>query len=89
MKDVLPEPCIYVCLCSAVRVFCFVVDHFVYQFCLCYVADYNNAGALEKYVQGLEKKHKFDLLRTLYASVNGRSVDDAQMVEFFKMKFWM
>jgi len=53
--------------------------------CLCD----NVAGALEKYVQDLEKKHKYDLLRTLYASVNGRSVNDAQMVEFFKMKFWM
>ena len=51
--------------------------------------DHDDVGALEKYVQGLEKKHKFDLLKTLYASVNGRSVDDAQMVEFFKMKFWM
>ena len=49
----------------------------------------NVAGVLEKYVQVLEKKHKFDLLKNLYASVNGRSIDDAQMVEFFKMKFWM
>jgi len=40
-------------------------------------------------VQSLEKQRKFDLLKTLYASVNGRSVDDAQMIEFFKMKFWM
>jgi len=53
------------------------------------VCHYNVAGALEKYVQALEKKHKFDLLKNLYASVNGRSIDDAQMVEFFKMKFWM
>ena len=53
------------------------------------LCDYNAVGSLEKYVEGLEKKHKFDLLKTLYASVNGRSVDDAQMVEFFRMKFWM
>jgi len=49
----------------------------------------NVAGVLENYVQTLEKQRKFDLLRNLYASVNGRSIDDAQMVEFFKMKFWM
>jgi len=49
----------------------------------------NDTGALEQYVQGLEKKHKFDLLRSLYAAVNGRSVDDAEMIQFFKMKFWM
>jgi len=50
---------------------------------------YRVAGALEKYVQTLEKQRKFDFLKNLYASVNGRTVDDAQMVEFFKMKFWM
>jgi len=50
---------------------------------------YCAAGALEKYVQALEKRRKFDLLKTVYAAVNGRSTDDAQMIEFFKMKFWM
>lgn len=50
---------------------------------------YDVVGSLEKYVQTLEKKRRFDLLKNLYASVNGRAVDDAQMVEFFKMKFWM
>ena len=63
--------------------------NYLLTYLLTYVCHYNVAGALEKYVQALEKKHKFDLLKNLYASVNGRSIDDAQMVEFFKMKFWM
>lgn len=47
------------------------------------------AGSLEKYVQTLEKKFKFDVLKQVYAGVNGMSTNDPEMVQFFKMKMWM
>ena len=46
------------------------------------------AGTLEKYVKILEDKYKTAVLKTVYAGVNGKSIDDPDMQAFFKMKFW-
>nr|KAG5711922.1 hypothetical protein BaRGS_026363 [Batillaria attramentaria] len=46
-------------------------------------------GALERYVKILEEKYKNKLLQTVYAGVNGKSVDDPDMQTFFKFKCWM
>ncbi|XP_025103726.1 uncharacterized protein LOC112569887 isoform X2 [Pomacea canaliculata] len=45
-------------------------------------------GSLEKYVKILEEKFKNDLLKKVYAGVNGKSVDDPDMQNFFKFKCW-
>ncbi|KAK3595487.1 hypothetical protein CHS0354_021583 [Potamilus streckersoni] len=46
-------------------------------------------SALEKYIKILEEKFKAELLKTVYAGVNGRSVDDPDMQAFFKFKCWV
>ncbi|XP_052768743.1 uncharacterized protein LOC128208997 [Mya arenaria] len=46
-------------------------------------------GVLEKYVKILEEKFKNETLRQVYAGVNGRSVDDQEMQQFFKFKCWI
>lgn len=47
-----------------------------------------STGSLEKYVKILEEKFKNDLLKKVYAGVNGKSVDDPDMQNFFKFKCW-
>lgn len=46
-------------------------------------------GYLEKYVRTLEEKGKNDTLCTVYAGINRKPVDDPDMVQFFKFKYWM
>lgn len=43
---------------------------------------------LDKYVKKLEEKYKNDLLKKVYAGVNRKSIDDPDMVQFFKFKYW-
>ena len=44
---------------------------------------------LEKYIKILDEKFKNDLLKSVYAGVNGRSVDDPELQPFFKVKCWI
>lgn len=37
----------------------------------------------------LEEKFKNKILQEVYAGVNGKSVDDADMQAFFKFKCWI
>ncbi|KAK6180982.1 hypothetical protein SNE40_008936 [Patella caerulea] len=46
-------------------------------------------GALEKNVKILEEKFKFETLKTVYAGVNRKSVDDPDLQAFFKFKLWI
>lgn len=46
-------------------------------------------AVLEKYVKILEEKFKNKILQEVYAGVNGKSVDDADMQAFFKFKCWI
>ena len=44
---------------------------------------------LDKYVSILENKLKFNkLLCEVYAGVNGKSVDDPDLKQFFRFKCW-
>lgn len=47
------------------------------------------SAVLEKYVKILEEKFKNKILQEVYAGVNGKSVDDADMQAFFKFKCWI
>ncbi len=47
------------------------------------------AASLEKHVNKLEDKYKSDLLKTVYAGVNKKDVDDPDMQAFFKYKCWV
>ena len=49
---------------------------------------FNFTGYLDKYVKKLEEKYKNSILKQVYAGVNRKSVDDPDMVQFFKMKYW-
>lgn len=47
------------------------------------------AAYLDKYVKKLEEKYLNELLKTVYAGVNRKSVDDPDMIQFFKFKYWL
>jgi len=40
-------------------------------------------------VKILEEKFKNDTLKKVYAGINGRDIDDPEMVAFFKFKCWI
>ena len=44
---------------------------------------------LEKYIEILIDKHCMDLVMRIYANVNGKSVDDEDMKQFYKLKGWI
>eukprot|EP00051_Salpingoeca_urceolata_P024392 m.428022 g.428022 ORF g.428022 m.428022 type:complete len:96 (-) comp20230_c0_seq31:39-326(-) len=45
--------------------------------------------SIEKYVQVLDDKLKYSaMLKEIYAKVNGKTVDDPDLVAFFKFKCW-
>ncbi|KAJ3016803.1 hypothetical protein HKX48_003867 [Thoreauomyces humboldtii] len=44
---------------------------------------------LSKYIEVLDKASENKVLIQLYAGVNGKSVDDPDMVAFFKARYWM
>ena len=46
-------------------------------------------GALEKHVTKLESKFQTKLLRSVYAGVNNRDVNDTELQAFFKFKCWI
>ena len=46
-------------------------------------------NSLEKYVNVLESKFKTNLLKTVYAGVHGKDVDDPDLQAFFKFKCWI
>ncbi|XP_048244538.1 uncharacterized protein LOC124123872 isoform X1 [Haliotis rufescens] len=46
-------------------------------------------GSLEKYVNKLEELFKAELLKTVYAGVNRKEVDDPDLQAFFKFKCWI
>ena len=46
-------------------------------------------SALEKYVTKLEGKFQTKLLRSVYAGVNNRDVNDIELQAFFKFKCWI
>ena len=47
-------------------------------------------SVLEKYVEILDSKLKYSkLLMHIYAQVNGKSVDDPDLKQFFKFKCWI
>lgn len=69
-----------------------------FSFLYCYllstqICEYKNlfcfSAVLEKYVKILEEKFKNKILQEVYAGVNGKSVDDADMQAFFKFKCWI
>ncbi len=47
------------------------------------------AGSLEKFVSKLEEVYKNELLKTVYAGVNRKEVDDPDLQPFFKFKCWI
>ncbi|KAL5007933.1 hypothetical protein ScPMuIL_013514 [Solemya velum] len=46
-------------------------------------------GVLEKYVAKLEDKFKYDLLKSVYAGVNNKDIEDPGLQAFFKHKCWL
>ncbi|KAJ3037456.1 hypothetical protein HDV00_001696 [Rhizophlyctis rosea] len=44
---------------------------------------------LQKYLDVLDKEGKYGVLMRVYAEVNRKGVDDPELVQFFKMKYWM
>lgn len=46
-------------------------------------------GVLEKQVAILEHKFKYPLLKSVYAGVHGKPVDDPELQTFFKFKCWL
>lgn len=47
------------------------------------------SGSLEKYVQKLDELFKTEILKNVYAGVNGKEADDPDMQAFFKFKCWI
>eukprot|EP00118_Oscarella_pearsei_P009271 m.52505 g.52505 ORF g.52505 m.52505 type:complete len:1143 (+) comp34215_c0_seq2:19-3447(+) len=46
-------------------------------------------GSLEKYVNVLDAKFKTNLLKSVYAGVHGKDVNDPDLQAFFKFKCWV
>ncbi|KAL2083150.1 hypothetical protein ACEWY4_020923 [Coilia grayii] len=46
-------------------------------------------GCLEKYIDVLEGKFKTDLLKSMYAGIHGKSVEDKDLQDFFRFKCWI
>ncbi|KAI1894670.1 hypothetical protein AGOR_G00118150 [Albula goreensis] len=46
-------------------------------------------GCLEKYIDVLDGKFKTNLLKTVYAGIHDKSVEDEDLLEFFKFKCWI
>ncbi|XP_015218375.2 uncharacterized protein [Lepisosteus oculatus] len=46
-------------------------------------------GCLEKYINILEGKYKTKLLKTIYAGIHDKSVEDQDLQEFFRFKCWI
>jgi hypothetical protein len=49
----------------------------------------NGMASLSKYVETLDKAAETKVLMAVYAGVNRKSIDDKDLVAFFKSKFWM
>lgn len=48
-----------------------------------------SAGCLEKYIEVLDGKFKTNLLKTVYAGIHDKSMEDEDLQEFFKFKCWI
>ncbi|XP_062375921.1 uncharacterized protein LOC134064127 [Sardina pilchardus] len=46
-------------------------------------------GCLDKYIDVLEGKFKTDLLKSMYAGIHDKSVDDKDLQDFFRFKCWI
>lgn len=46
-------------------------------------------GCLEKYIDVLEGRFKTDVLKSMYAGIHDKSVDDKDLQEFFRFKCWI
>ncbi|XP_061083345.1 uncharacterized protein LOC133117877 [Conger conger] len=46
-------------------------------------------GCLEKYIEVLDEKCKTNLLKTVYAGIHDKSMEDEDLQEFFKFKCWI
>ncbi|KAM4693126.1 uncharacterized protein O3C94_003849 [Discoglossus pictus] len=46
-------------------------------------------GSLEKYISILEEKFKTGLLKTVYAGIHNKPVDDKELQNFFRFKCWI
>ncbi|XP_058242629.1 uncharacterized protein LOC131351280 [Hemibagrus wyckioides] len=46
-------------------------------------------SCIEKYIDILDKKFKTKLLKTIYAGIHNKSVEDEDLQEFFKFKCWI
>ncbi|XP_064173898.1 uncharacterized protein LOC135245060 isoform X2 [Anguilla rostrata] len=46
-------------------------------------------GCLEKYIEVLDGKFKTNLLKTVYAGIHDKSMEDEDLQEFFKFKCWI
>ncbi|KAG7462877.1 hypothetical protein MATL_G00189370 [Megalops atlanticus] len=46
-------------------------------------------GCLEKYIDVLDGKFKTNLLKTVYAGIHDKSVEDEDLQDFFKFKCWI
>lgn len=47
------------------------------------------SAILEKYIGMLENKGKYNVCKTVFAGVNGKSIDDPDLQPFFTMKCWI
>ncbi|KAL3319585.1 hypothetical protein Ciccas_001736 [Cichlidogyrus casuarinus] len=45
-------------------------------------------GILDKYISKLEEKGKTEICKLVYSGYHGKSMDDASLQDYFKMKFW-
>ncbi|XP_053553151.1 uncharacterized protein LOC128658157 [Bombina bombina] len=46
-------------------------------------------GCLEKYITILEEKFKTSILKSVYAGIHSKSVDDEDLQNFFRFKCWI
>ncbi|XP_062319617.1 uncharacterized protein LOC134022259 [Osmerus eperlanus] len=46
-------------------------------------------GCIEKYIEILDGKFKTHLLKSIYAGIHNKSVDDKDLQDFFKFKCWL
>ncbi|KAK1171297.1 hypothetical protein AOXY_G6060 [Acipenser oxyrinchus oxyrinchus] len=46
-------------------------------------------GCIEKYINKLDEKFKTNLLKTIYAGIHNKSVDDKDLQDFFRFKCWL
>lgn len=75
---------------------CFSLKYFLPYFSQLYQFEFNSfffpplfKGCIEKYIEVLDGKFMTKLLKTVYAGIHNKSVEDKDLQEFFKFKCWI